>query len=223
MGGRQDPRTRRTVDKLLHAGEEVFGEHAVDTVTVEQLAAHAGVAVGSIYNHFGSKHGLYAAVVERALDADREHMDRAYADGRGPVEQLYAAAEEYLAFYLQHPDFFRMLAFPNAPGTYAAGQDLAERLARLVDEQNDRMVVAVRDGVRAGELRAVDPRQTATVLWASWNGVISLGWRPDGLRRTADELRDLLRATIDIVAHGLLADAAPAAPAESADGRHGPA
>jgi len=204
-----DPRTRRTIEKLLGAGEEVFGEHAVDAVTVEQLAARAGVAVGSIYNHFGSKHGLYAAVVERALDADREHMDRAYADGRGPVEQLYAAAEEYLAFYLRHPDFFRMLAFPNAPGTYAAGRDLGERLARLVDEQNDRMVVALRDGISTGALRAGDPQRTATVLWASLNGVISLGWRPDGLRRTESELRELLRATIDVVANGLLAGAAP--------------
>lgn len=192
------------MDKLLRAGEKLFSERAVDDVTVEQLAAHAGVAIGSIYNHFGSKHGLYAAVVERALDADREYMDRAYLDGRGPVEQLYAAAEQYLAFYLQHPDFFRMLAFPSAPGPYAAGQELVQRLARLVSEQNDRMVTALGNGVRAGQLRALDLDQTATVLWAAWNGVISLGWRPDGLRRTEAELRELLHATTDIVAQGLL-------------------
>ena len=40
------------------------------------------MAVGSIYNNFGSKAGLYAAVIERALDVDREYMDRAYMPER---------------------------------------------------------------------------------------------------------------------------------------------
>jgi hypothetical protein len=34
--------------------------------------------------------------------------------------------------------------------------------------------------------------------------VISLGWRPDSLRRDATELRALLATTTEIVANGLL-------------------
>jgi hypothetical protein len=60
---------------------------------------------------------------------DRQFMDLAYVEGRGPVAQLYAAADEYLAFYLANPEYFRMLAFPAEPGSYAAGQELADRLA----------------------------------------------------------------------------------------------
>ncbi|PXY27475.1 TetR/AcrR family transcriptional regulator [Prauserella muralis] len=200
-----DPRKRRTIDALLHAAEETFAARGVDETTVDEIASRAGVAVGSIYNHFGSKAGLHAAVVERALGADRDHMDRAYTADRSPVEQLYAAAEEYLGFYLAYPEYFRMLAFPSAPGQYAAGQELAERLARSVDEQNRRLVDALRRGIAAGALREVDPEQVATILWASWNGVISLGWRPDSLRRTESELRDLLHTATDVVARGLLA------------------
>ncbi|MFF5991211.1 TetR/AcrR family transcriptional regulator [Prauserella flavalba] len=200
-----DPRKQRTIEALLHAAEQIFAARGVDDTTVEEIATKAGVAVGSIYNHFGSKAGLLAAVVERALGADRDHMDRAYTADRTPVEQLYAAAEEYLAFYLDHPEYFRMLAFPSAPGQYAAGQDLAARLARSVEAQNQRMVDALRAGIAAGVLRDVDAAQVATVLWASWNGVISLGWRQDGLRRTETELRILLRTATDVVANGLLA------------------
>ncbi|MDQ0382243.1 TetR/AcrR family transcriptional regulator [Amycolatopsis thermophila] len=200
-----DPRKRRTIDALLQAGEELFASRGVDEVTVEQIAGKAGVAVGSIYNHFGSKAGLHAAIVERALSADRDHMDRAYTAGRTPVEQLFAAAEEYLEFYLAYPEYFRMLAFPGTPGQYPAGQDLAGRLARSVDQQNRRMVEALRAGIADGTLRDVDPEQVATILWASWNGVISLGWRPDALHRTEGELRELLRTATDVVARGLLA------------------
>ena len=198
-----DPRAERTVDALLHAAEKLFSSRPFADVTLEEIASEAGVAVGSIYNQFGSKAGLHAAVVEQALVTDREFMDLAYTDDRTPVEQLYAAAEEYLAFYLANPEYFRMLAFPADPGRYAAGRDLADRLAASVDEQNARMVEALRRGIEAGQIRPVVPEDVATVLWAAWNGVISLGWRPDSLRRSNDELRRLLRVATETVAEGL--------------------
>ncbi len=199
-----DPRAERTVEALLGAAERLFSTRAVGEVTLEEIAAEAGVAVGSVYNHFGSKAGLHAAVVERALDTDRRFMDLAYTDDRSPIEQLYAAAEEYLAFYLANPEYFRMLAFPGDPGRYPAGRELADRLAASVDEQNTRMVSALRRGIDAGAIRPVDPEDAATVLWAAWNGVISLGWRPDALRRDDAELARLLRVATETVAHGLL-------------------
>jgi AcrR family transcriptional regulator len=200
-----DQRKERTTAALLHAAEALFRERSVEDVTVEEIAGSAGVAVGSIYNHFGSKAGLHAALVERALAVDRDSMDRAYRSSDSPVEQIHAAAEQYLAFYLAHPDHFRMLAFPDPPGRYAAGQELSERLARSVDEQNQRLVDAIRRGIATGELRAVDPDRAATVLWAAWNGIISLAWRPDPLRRDEAGLRELLETATDVIASGLRA------------------
>jgi TetR/AcrR family transcriptional regulator len=199
-----DPRKQRTLAALIAAGQAIFSERSADDVTVEEIADRAGVAVGSIYNHFGSKAGLQAAVVEHALDTDRHYMDRAYIAGRSPVDQIYAAAEQYLDFYLDHPDYFRMLAFPNEPGQYQAGQELSERLVRAVDEQNSRLVDALRQGIETGALRPVDPEEVATILWSAWNGIISLAWRPDTLRRPEPELRALLATATDIVATGLL-------------------
>jgi TetR/AcrR family transcriptional regulator len=204
-----DQRKQRTVTALLDAAEELLQHRPVDDVTVDEIAGSAGVAVGSIYNHFGSKAGLHAALVERALQVDRGFMDLAYRSGATPVEQIRAAAEQYLAFYLAHPDYFRMLAFPAPPGRYAAGTELSERLARAVDEQNQRLVDAVRRGVAAGELRAVDAEQVATVLWAAWNGIISLAWRSDPLRHDEARLRALLQTATDVIAHGLLVTGAP--------------
>lgn len=198
-----DPRAERTIEAVLGAAEQLFSTRPVTEVTVEEIASAAGVAVGSVYNHFGSKAGVHIALVERALDTDRHFMDLAYTENRSPLEQLYAAAEEYLAFYLKNPEYFRMLAFPADPGSYQAGRELAERLAKSVDEQNGRMVEALRRGIDAGAIRDVDPEDMATVLWAAWNGIISLGWRPDGLHRNEKELRRLLRLATDAFTHGL--------------------
>lgn len=199
----RDPRRRRTIEALLAAAEPVFAERSLEEVTVEEIAERAGVAVGSIYNGFGSKAGLHAAVVDRALDVDREYMDRAYTPERSPFEQLEAAATQYLRFALEQPQFFRMLAFPAPLGHYPAAAETAERLARRVDEQNARMTDAIERGIAEGTFRPVDARRVATVLWASWNGIISLAWRPDALREDRDDLATLLGLAAELVSWGL--------------------
>ena len=200
---RVDPRKQRTMDALLTTARQMFADRPVEDVTVEEIGQHAGVAVGSIYNNFGSKEGLYAAVVAQALDVDRDYMDRAYTPDRNPVEQLQAASEEYLRFALDHPQFFRMLAFPTKPGPYPAAAETAALLARRVDEQNARMVDAIQRGIADGSIRPVDPRATATILWASWNGIVSLAWRHDDLQRSPEQLAELVELAADLVSYGL--------------------
>jgi AcrR family transcriptional regulator len=201
---RVDPRKQRTIDALLAAAQPLFADRRVDEVTVEEIGRRAGVAVGSIYNNFGSKEGLYAAVVARALDVDRDYMDRAYTPDRSPIEQLLAAAEQYLRFALDHPNFFRMLAFPAKPGPYPGAEATAAQLSRRIDEQNARMVDAIARGITEGSIREVDPVMTATILWASWNGIISLAWRHDDLRLDAHQLAEILSRATDLVSYGLL-------------------
>jgi len=198
-----DPRKQRTTDALLAAAQQMFAERPLEDVTVEEIGQHAGVAVGSIYNNFGSKEGLYAAVVARALDVDRDYMDRAYTPDRNPIEQLLAASEQYLRFALDHPQFFRMLAFPAKPGLYPAAADTAALLALRVDEQNARMVDAIERGIADGSIRHLDSQSTATILWASWNGIISLAWRHDDLRQGPDQLAELIARAADLVSYGL--------------------
>jgi len=191
------------MDALIAAAQVMFAERSVDEVTVEDIGQRAGVAVGSIYNNFGSKEGLYAAVVARALDVDRDYMDRAYTSERNPIEQLLAASEQYLRFALDHPQFFRMLAFPAKPGPYPAAAETAALLSRRVDEQNARMVDAIERGIAEGSIRQLDPQKTSTILWASWNGIISLAWRHDELRQDPDALGELVRSAADLVSFGL--------------------
>ncbi|MFI1462240.1 WHG domain-containing protein [Nocardia carnea] len=96
---------------------------------------------------------------------------------------------------------------------------MARRPAESVNEQNKRMVDALRAGMAAGTVRAGDPAAVVTVLWASWNGIISLGRRPDELRRNTSELRDLLRTATDIVALGVLTGQPPGSgPADGSGG-----
>ena len=42
---------------------------------IEDLSEQADVAVGSIYAHFGSKDGVYAALIDRALELDKRYSE----------------------------------------------------------------------------------------------------------------------------------------------------
>lgn len=54
--------------RLIQAGLEAFGAHAYDDVTIAAVAAAAGVSHQTLLNHFGSKEGLYLALVDSVGD-----------------------------------------------------------------------------------------------------------------------------------------------------------
>lgn len=105
---------------------------------------------------------------------------------------LLAASHQYFQFAVRYPHFFRVLAFPWSTGTVGGDSDTADRLARRVDQQNERKAAVLQNGTLDGSLRPMDTRRTATLLWAAWNGVISLMWRTDALTEDAASVAELL-------------------------------
>ncbi|MCE9516697.1 MAG: TetR/AcrR family transcriptional regulator, partial [Mycobacterium sp.] len=89
------------------------------------------------------------------------------------------------------------------PGPYPGAEATAAQLSRRIDEQNARMVDAIARGITEGSIREVDPVMTATILWASWNGIISLAWRHDDLGKESAELTEMLDRATDLVSYGL--------------------
>ncbi|WP_030987900.1 TetR/AcrR family transcriptional regulator [Streptomyces sp. NRRL WC-3744] len=59
-----------TKQAILHAGVEAFTRHGYDGVGVRDIAQAAGVTAMLVNRYFGSKEGLFAAVVEASM-ADR--------------------------------------------------------------------------------------------------------------------------------------------------------
>jgi AcrR family transcriptional regulator len=62
---------RRNRERVLSAAERVFAERGIDA-TLEEVAAGAGVGVGTVYRGFRSKDALLEAVFERRLEAGAE-------------------------------------------------------------------------------------------------------------------------------------------------------
>lgn len=84
----------------MEAADELFYERGINTVGVNELVGHAGVAKTSLYLHFASKDDLVAAYlaarVDRYVEEWRRIMDA--LAGEPPERQLDAVFEELAAY-----------------------------------------------------------------------------------------------------------------------------
>jgi len=210
---RVDRRKAATAAAILKAAQHQFLARGYYATKIEDIATQAGVATGSIYVHFGSKEGLYLALLERALHVEERYLAAAFGSDMSPADQLVAAGEAYLKFYVEHPGYFRMLAFPTfVSGWKKKPSPTAVRIARLAETQIDRLAAAIEEAVRAGLVRKVDPQRAAKFLWGAWVGVISLNTRPDRLRIRDEELASVLQEGRAMITSGLAAVVPPAKP-----------
>lgn len=82
-GGRPSARER-----LLAAANELFYQEGVQSVGIDRVIEHAGVAKASLYNTFGSKEGLVRAYLESRHERNSGRIMRAMPRYRTPREQL---------------------------------------------------------------------------------------------------------------------------------------
>ena len=138
----------RNRQRILKAASEVFNERGLD-VSLDEIARHAGVGVGTVYRRFRTKEELIEALFLDRLDSVASIADEAYANPdawRGLVsfmEQMAEIMEGDLGLR-------QMLMF----ATY--GRDLVAVARQRNEPLVDRLV---RRAQAAGQLRA-DIQQT---------------------------------------------------------------
>lgn len=110
---------------ILDAAEHVFAGRGFDATSLNEIAVAANVSRATPSYFFGSKEGLYVAVLERVFN-DRQVAARsafepleAWARGESSLplrEVLERAAEGYMGFLLRRPSFVRLLQHEDLAG-----------------------------------------------------------------------------------------------------------
>jgi len=140
---------RRNMERVLRAAAALFAERGPD-VTMGQVAARAGVGVGTIYRRFPSKELLFAAV-SRAACADTCHCIVQAAEALAdPAEKLRAMVLAQYRHSLLHA------ALLDSPSAEEQQSGLYPALHALVAE-----VIAA--GQREGHFRTGDPALLAAL------------------------------------------------------------
>lgn len=85
-----------TREALVDEGRRRFARDGYERVVLEQVARGAGLTKGAAYHHFGSKEGLFRAVLERTQRDVAESVTRAADAVDDPWEQLIAGCHAFL-------------------------------------------------------------------------------------------------------------------------------
>jgi AcrR family transcriptional regulator len=98
---------QRNREKVISAAERLFACHGVENVSMDAIAAEAGVGKGTLFRRFGDRAGLAMALLERQTVALQEAIIRGPAPlgpGAPPQERLKAMARAQLALLEEHSD-----------------------------------------------------------------------------------------------------------------------
>jgi len=146
----RDPdQTRRNI---LDAALAEFADKGLSGARVDEIAARTATTKRMIYYYFGSKEGLYAAVLEEMYGGIRDAEQALELDSLDPVAAMRRLVEVTFDYHAAHPEFVRMVAVENIHNARHLQQ------APSVAARNDAVIRTLRGlldrGERAGVFRA---------------------------------------------------------------------
>jgi AcrR family transcriptional regulator len=110
---RQAERREATQGAILEAALRLFGEAGFAAVSVDDIAAAAGVAKGAVYHHFPSKEALFEAVFERAAAALQLRVHAVASGSNDRLKALAAGARAYFEACAEPP--FERIILKDGP------------------------------------------------------------------------------------------------------------
>jgi AcrR family transcriptional regulator len=154
------PRSAEADDAILDAALDQFCDFGYDGLSVERVAAGAGVAKTTIYRRYPTKLDLVMAALERAKEGAR------VPEGSGSLrDDLLSMARSYLAM-LRSPTIGR--AIPMMLASKARSDELAGAHAEFVRARRAPGYDLIREGIARGELAPdADPSMIADMLYGA--------------------------------------------------------
>ena len=162
MDEKRDP-SAATPDRILEAATELFGAHGFARTTIREIAERARANSALIYYYFGSKTGLFEALMAGVQTAVHANLERSMAAAGTPREKLERFIRLQIELLRRRSPLLRIILRETLNQS-----ELAATAVRSAMEPNLAIVAAlIREGIAAGEFRPVDPVLAARTLVGS--------------------------------------------------------
>lgn len=106
----------RNREALMEAAEALIKQHGVRGITMDALAAAAGVGKGTVFRRFGSREGLMAAVLDHSETEWQAAVMGGPAPlgpGAPPMERLLAFGESRMLLNFKHAELIEAAGYPG--------------------------------------------------------------------------------------------------------------
>ena len=164
-GAATRPRTAAKRARIVEAAMRHFAEHGFEDARVGDVADGLGIAKGSIFQHFGSKNGLFFEAYKHAVRSFPAYLD-------APPQVLQRGFWDILRYWLErtehlvHEDWIPYRV--SLLGNHGTDLALKRQINRfLITEDPYGTLAFVRLGINRGEIRC-DIDQEMIVSMLDW-------------------------------------------------------
>lgn len=196
MSPRRVDRDARSRD-LVAAATRVLARKGWAATRVEDVAAEAGVAKGTVFLYFDSREAILGAVFD-AFQAELVAGARTAADGEGPaLARLSALVRSLLSAAAERPDLAGIVTDLWSAGR--GGDGSALDLSTLYGPYREIVAELLQQAVADGSARPDLPPHAAAVVVGAVEGVL-LQWV---VEPSAVSPAGMAEPVIDVLLHGL--------------------
>ncbi len=129
-----------TRQQIVDAALALVADRGIGATTVDEIAAAAGVAKGSVFYNFGSKSGLFGAIIAAGVTRLTAALQEAGAgrSGRAAVESMVGALLEQVQ---AHPDFAKLVVAES----FRSGRAWQDSIRQVREESMGALAAVVQD------------------------------------------------------------------------------
>jgi len=176
--------------ELLRAARTVFSCSGFHDATIDDIAAEAGVAKGTVYLYFQSKQDIYLAALRDGIKMLNDEM-RTQAATRGSAkDRLRNLIATKISFFHANLDFFQILQSELSRVEAAISQ-----CRDLYFEQVEIIESVLQDGIQEGDIKKLNTKKAAFAVADLTKGVVIqrvLRWSKTRLNDEIDFTLNLL-------------------------------
>ncbi|MED1783372.1 TetR/AcrR family transcriptional regulator [Brevibacillus fortis] len=93
---------QQTMQKLIEVAREMFSKQGYADAAMEDIVKQAGVTRGALYHHFGSKEGLFQAVLASVQQEIGDRVEAEAAKSEDPWQQLILGCLAFVSSAVEH-------------------------------------------------------------------------------------------------------------------------
>jgi AcrR family transcriptional regulator len=180
--------------ELLEAARKVFAKKGFHAATVEDIAAAARVAKGTVYLYYRSKQEVYWAALEHGLTELLDEIRTTMAAEDTPENKIRGFITVKIQYFERNRDFFRIY-FSEVGSGFKHPLQLPKRFEAMYLQQARLLEATLQQGIRRKQIREIRTDAAAVAISDLVRGFIVqrlLGWSKKDVESDISFIFDLI-------------------------------